>query len=130
MKRQLLKWGMAIFPAILFFSNPLSAATVTWVGGNGDWSNTNDWIPHQVPGTGDSAVISASGTYIVTISNNVQIANLVLGGSAGTQTLSVGSFSLSVGNASTVGTNGILNLNGSTLTGFLVNNGAVNWTNG
>ena len=83
-----------------------------------------------MPGSGDSAVISASGTYTVTANNNVQIANLVLGGTAGTQLLSVGAFSLSVGNGSAVGTNGILNLNGSTLTGFLAVSGAINWTNG
>ncbi len=41
--------------------------TYTWNGVNGDWSVAADWTPNGVPGPGDTADITASGNYTVTI---------------------------------------------------------------
>src|ERR1035438_827239 len=59
MKRQLLKFGMAIFPAILFFSNTVTAATVSWVGGSGSWTNAG-----TINET--NATVNLCGTFVLT----------------------------------------------------------------
>src|ERR1017187_5894757 len=66
MKRQLLKLAMAVFTAVLFFSNAVTAATVSWVGGSGDWTNTANWSTGALPGTNDDVVISPAATITVT----------------------------------------------------------------
>jgi hypothetical protein len=106
------------------------AATVSWRGGTGDWNTATNWSPSQVPGSGDSALITASGTYTVTVNSSVAVSSLTLGGANGKQTLTVSGITLSLANGGTVGSNGILSLSGSTLSGLLAVSGAVNWTNG
>src|ERR1035438_4172396 len=69
MNRDLLKWGMAVFAAVLFFSNTISAATVSWVGGSGDWNTATNWSTGALPGTNDDVVISPLATVTVTHSS-------------------------------------------------------------
>jgi len=53
-----------------------------WIAGvSGNWSDG------EVPGAGDVAVISAAGTYTVTLNDDVDVEGLVLGNESGTQTL-------------------------------------------
>src|ERR1039457_5045466 len=106
-------------------------ATITWTNtSGGSWSVTNNWSPHQVPGAADTALITTSGNYTITLNVNAQVAGLTLGAASGIQTLTVSGSTLSFTNGGTVGTNGVLNLSGSTLTGLLTVNGALNWSNG
>ncbi|HTP09350.1 MAG TPA: hypothetical protein VMP08_13935 [Anaerolineae bacterium] len=51
------------------------AATCTWTGGNGNWSDTSKWSCGLVPGASDSAVV-ANGT--VTLDVPVSIGSLLL----------------------------------------------------
>ena len=77
MKSQLLKLGMAVFAAVLFFSNTISAATVSWVGGSGDWTNTANWSTGILPGTNDNVVISPAATITVTHSAGTHTVNSI-----------------------------------------------------
>ncbi len=59
-----------------------------WIaGGSGDWENADNWSGGAVPGAGDVAMITAAGTYTVTINSDVQVEALVLGNESGAQTL-------------------------------------------
>src|ERR1035438_9499530 len=93
MNRDLLKWGMAVFAAVLFFSNTVNAATVTWVGGSGDWNTVTNWSTGALPGTNDNVLIGSgpaitvthsSGTHTVQSITNQQAFSL----SGGTLTVS------------------------------------------
>jgi hypothetical protein len=110
---------------------PAWGATITWTNtSGGNWSVTNNWSPNQVPGAADTALMTTSGTYAITNNANSQVASLMLGAAAGTQTLTVNGSMLSLANGGTVGAHGILNFSGSTLTGSLTVNGTLNWSNG
>jgi hypothetical protein len=102
------------------------ATNITWtntVGGN--WSVTNNWSPNQVPGISDTAIITNSGTYTVTVTTVVGVSNVFLGSSSGTQALTLSSGSLNATNISTQTTNGAITLAGGTIA-----NATINLTNG
>lgn len=63
------------------FTLTLNAQTkYSWVGGNGDWSNSAKWNPVGVPGILDTAVITIDGNYRVTVDvNNVTVACVKIG---------------------------------------------------
>jgi hypothetical protein len=64
----------------------------SWNGGNGEWSNAGDWSTGSVPTGGDSACISAAGTYTVTLEGDISVGSLTVGGgSSGIQTLAIDS---------------------------------------
>jgi hypothetical protein len=42
------------------------AATVSWVGGSGDWSTPANWSTDSLPGTNDDVVIGAGASITVT----------------------------------------------------------------
>ncbi len=96
---------------------------------NGNWSEATKWSCGHAPGTNDEAIITLAGTYTVTVNANTTVSSLTLGGSSGTQSLTV-SGPLTLNNASTVGTYGALNLSGGTLagSGTLSVSGTMNWT--
>ena len=74
----------------LFLGALLSAraATITWTNAaGGNWGTAANWNPNQVPGASDTALITSSGTYTVTLDSDVTLASLTLGGTSGTQTL-------------------------------------------
>ena len=63
-------WRLSLFIALLcpavFQSR---AADIVWTNpGGGNWTGAANWTPNQVPGAGDNAFITNSGTYTVTIS--------------------------------------------------------------
>ncbi len=109
------------------------AATIIWTNSNGgNWSSVANWSPNQLPGDGDNAMITNNGTYTVTLDASATIASLTLGGASGHQTLTNGGSTLTLTNASTVNTNGILGINGGTLggSGLLTVQGGFKWTSG
>src|ERR1035441_9294626 len=52
-----------LFP---IFLPSLHGATVTWVGGSGDWNTTANWSTGALPGTGDDAVVGPGPAITVT----------------------------------------------------------------
>src|SRR3954465_6314917 len=88
----------------LFFCASVQAADIVWTNlAGGTWGTAVNWSPNQVPTSADTAWITNNGTYTVT--QNVvagAAANLVLGGTSGTQTLNhtAGTFALGDGGSS------------------------------
>jgi hypothetical protein len=109
----------------------LDAATVAWTNtSGGSWSVAANWTPNQVPGSSDDALITAGGTYSVTLDTSPAINSFTLGGTSGQQTLNTSGNSLTAGNPSAVNGNGVLGLNGGSLTGVVGVVGAMIWTGG
>ena len=107
-----------------------SGTTITWTNtAGGSWNLTNNWSPNQIPGASDTALITTSGNYTVTLNVAGQVSTLVVGGASGTQNLTVTGNTLTATNG-TIATNGILNLSNSALAGLLTVNGTLNYTNG
>lgn len=44
----------------------LAAATVTWIGDSGDWSEPTHWSTGALPGPDDDVVIDVPGNFTVT----------------------------------------------------------------
>src|ERR1035441_3934477 len=94
------------------------SATITWANTNGgDWNAATNWSPNQVPVSGDDVIITTNGTYTVTNSSSATLDNLTLGGTNGIQTLILSSLTLN--NAGTVNSNGVLFWNGGEVDGVL-----------
>jgi hypothetical protein len=109
------------------------AATINWTNtAGGNWSVAANWSPNQVPGSSDNAVITANGSYTVTLNTSATVGSLTLGGASGAQTLTNAVNTLTLNNASVVNANGVLALGGGTLSGVgrLTVNGQFNWTGG
>ena len=85
-----------------------------------------------MPGNGDSAVITNSGTYTVRLDVSANLASLSMGGTNGIQTLTNDSQTLTVAGASSLGTNAALGLAGGNVDGAgdLTISGAFIWTGG
>ncbi len=117
------------------FSAPVQAPLVTksWNStASGNWGEATKWTPNGVPAATDDAVITLAGTYTVTLNVSSQVASLTLGGSSGTQTLSMSANTLTIDGASSVSTFGALTENGGTIAGAgnLVINGPFTWGGG
>ncbi len=52
-------------------------ATVTWIGGSGDWDTTNDWSTGALPGPDDDVVIPSGPSITVTHSSGADIVNSI-----------------------------------------------------
>ncbi|MBE9160631.1 putative Ig domain-containing protein [Nodosilinea sp. LEGE 06152] len=84
---------------------------------NGNWSASTNWDT-GVPVTTDTASITLNGLYTVDLDVDTTIVGLALGNTtAGSQTLILNGYTLTLNGASTVNSKGILNFNGGTLTG-------------
>jgi hypothetical protein len=131
-------------------------ATVSWIGGSGDWNNTNNWSTGALPGTNDDVVLNlgpsitvthSSGTHVVhsiqgqqlfvlsggslTVSNSFQTDNTftMSGGTLrGAQLQITGGASLVVSGSATL--DGVTLLSGTLDVGSTVNNVALTVTNG
>ncbi|MFN7965043.1 MAG: hypothetical protein U0V87_05075 [Acidobacteriota bacterium] len=117
------------------FSAPVQAPLVTksWNStASGNWGDATKWTPSGVPTATDDVVITLAGTYTVTLNVSSQVASLTLGGSSGTQTLSMSANTLTLDGASSVTSFGALTQNGGTIAGAgtLVINGPFTWGGG
>ncbi len=136
MKANLSTSGSLAFSTLLllvFDALPIDAATVTWTNlSGGGWNVAANWNPNQVPGSGDTAVITATGTYTVTADTSPTVATLTLGGADGRQTLAHAGQSLTVTGSAAVLPNGVWELNGGGLRceGILTVNGLFLWESG
>ncbi len=88
-------------------------ATIYWKSGQtGSWETAADWSTGAVPGAGDTAIISAAGSYSVDVTAPVTVGALTLNATAAlnlSSSLSVGSLTLDRGH--------LTMLNGSSLSG-------------
>lgn len=111
---------------------PARAGSIVWTNtGGGSWSGSTNWNPNQVPGPSDDAVVTAAGTYTVTLSASVTVGSLTLGGGSGLQTLTNNGNALTLNNPSTVNANGALGWSGGTLSDSnLTVSGTMNWAAG
>ncbi len=101
----------------LNFHTSVQAATLVWTNSAGGlWSNATNWSPNVVPGAADSAVVTNTGTYTITSSGAVTVADLTLGATntAGSPTLLVSAGTFTVTNT-TVASNGVIFLNAGTI---------------
>src|ERR1017187_9880609 len=104
---------ICIFVAGLWFLTFLPAlhgATVTWIGGSGDWNTATNWSTGSLPGTSDNVVIGAGPGITVTHSFGTHTVNSIQNEQA--FVLSGGSLGVS----STVQADGLFSVTGGTLT--------------
>ena len=78
------------------FLGTVMAPVKDWKGGSHDWQVGGQWTPSGVPGSGDDAVIDASGAYTVTIDQNAVAHSLTVNG-AGAKVEIVGGNTLTIG---------------------------------
>jgi hypothetical protein len=110
-------------------------ASNNWTNGSGgNWNGLVNWSLGALPVAADDAFITQNGTYAVLLNIPSTINSLTLGGATGTQTLNISANTLTLNNASTVNSTGILNLAGSTLGGVgsltFAAGSTFNWTGG
>lgn len=53
-------------------------AGAAWNGATGSWTTGSDWSTGTPPGVGDTATLSAPGSYTVTLAGSAAVAGLVL----------------------------------------------------
>ena len=129
-------YSQTLMAALLFALCPsLRAATVTWIGGNGDWGATTNWSTGNLPGSSDDVVIGSGGSITVTHSTGTDMVRsiqsqqpFVLSGgvlSVATSFQAFGGFTLSGGtlqNAALSGSAGLaLIVSSGTFDGVTVN---------
>src|SRR6266853_1700349 len=101
-------WRTVFLIAILSHLSSSRASIVVWTNTSGGlWSALTNWNPNSVPGAGDTAFITNSGTYTVTMDVAATLASLTLGGTNGIQTLSNPSQTLTLNAVSQAGTNAV-----------------------
>lgn len=62
-------------------------ATIIWIDGSGNWNTATAWNADAVPGSSDDAVLSAPGSYTVSITTPITVASIAV--SDGSATVSV-----------------------------------------
>ena len=102
---------------ILISSSTFAQTTYSWNGGSGIWSVATNWTPNGVPTATDNVVITATGTYTVTLDGDSTINNLTIGGTSGVQSLSLSSRTLTINGTGTINDSGSVSLTTSTLAG-------------
>lgn len=105
----------------------LRGSTITWKNAtNGNWSNAANWNPTHVPGPSDTAAITASGTYTVTLDVTADVGGLVLGANDGnTQTLALNGQTFTLAGQATINPGGVIDLSSGTFDGDTNSGGAV-----
>ncbi|MEM6327359.1 MAG: hypothetical protein AAF791_09605, partial [Bacteroidota bacterium] len=84
--------------------------TTSWAAPqSGAWSDDANWT-NGAPGASDTACITETGTYAVTLDRDQDLATLVVGGATGTQTLLLNRTLTSLGEG-TIGANGVVQVN-------------------
>jgi hypothetical protein len=75
-------------------------SSYSWASsGNGDWNKASNWTPQHVPPAGDTALITASGTYTVTSSRENSVETLEMANGA-TLAINADDFNLTKGTGS------------------------------
>jgi hypothetical protein len=135
LKNRLARWRV-LAATFLFVASTASATDLVWVGGSGNWNAAGNWSPAQLPTAADTAIITNTGTYTVTLppGSTGTAGTITVGGTSGTQTLAIDRATLTIGGVSVINANGHLDflVSQSILTGAgnLTVNGTVNWANG
>jgi hypothetical protein len=117
--------------SIVQFTN--AQINYSWVGGtSSSWNETSNWSPAAVPGVNDTALITMDGEYSVVLDVDATVSKIVLGGSTGSQTLSLSNSTLTINGDFEVGANGVLSVTNSTIsgTGSILNSGSLESTQG
>ena len=124
--------GLAVLLAGMHLSGSVEAAQIVWTNTSGGyWNVATNWSPNQVPTSADDALITASGTYTVTLNTSTNINSLALGGASGQQTLVNNGYTLTLNQASVINTNGVVSFVGSLAgTGLLTIQGQFLWNYG
>ena len=87
--------------------------TITWnISGSGSWGTASNWMPAQIPGANDIAIINTASAATITIAAGEQVQSLT---TASTDTLSITSGGLTV-TSGTSALSGPLNMTGGSLT--------------
>ncbi len=91
-----------------------------------------NWSPNQVPGGGDTASVTVSGAYTITLDQDAVIGGLLLGAPRGLQVLTNPASTLTLNGAGLVLTNGALSLGGGQMAGpgLLTVGGLFGWSGG
>lgn len=108
-------------------------ATKTWIGpSSGNWGIAANWSGGTLPTATDIVEIGGTTSVTVTLDISPTVAGLILGGTAGTQSLNINGQTLTLIGLSTVGTHGVVNLTSGTLqgTGEIDISGQLNWNGG
>ncbi len=125
--------GLVVLLAGMHLSGAVQAAQIVWTNtAGGNWNVAANWNPNQVPTSADDAVITASGTYAVTLNTSTNINSLTLGGASGQQTLANNNgYKLTLNQASVINSNGVFALNGIVAgAGLLTVQGQFMWNGG
>ena len=100
-------WWLAALVLLVSLTTP--AATLTWNNpAGGTWSVATNWSPNQVPGAGDSALITLNGMYTVMVDGAITMGSLTLGGSSGQQILATSGNSLTLNEASSANAHSVV----------------------
>ena len=104
--------------AVLTALSMTDALAIKWtgVGKDGQWSTPSNWLPAQVPGSGDFVTIDDSDNKdaVVTLVNPTRIASLALGNSVANSARLIMLNALQVSQSVTVSYNGEIQINSGT----------------
>jgi hypothetical protein len=74
-----------------------SRGQISWNNaGGGNWDSTTDWLPEQIPGPTNTAVVSLAGNYQITLNVAASVESLTFSASSGSQTFSIPSATLTL----------------------------------
>ena len=121
MKIKMTTISSALFAALaLLLAGAVStrAATLTWTNtANGYWNTAANWNPNQVPGSGDTAVITNAGV-TVSLNSSTTVGGIILGTNGpGTVTLSLAGQTLTLNGPLTVNPSGSFTVDSGALGG-------------
>jgi predicted outer membrane repeat protein len=104
--------------------DPACGVAVSWVGGDGVWTNGSMWNTGTPPSRCDDVAISANGDYTVTVDEDIEARTIVVGGGAGTAILSCDAVTVSrstdTGNFHTVAVGAEVHVADCTIDGVVV----------
>src|SRR5690242_1605774 len=106
----------------------VNATNILWTNTfNGNWSDSVNWSPNNVPGASDTAIITNSGTYTVTLDTGTTVGNFILGTTniGGTQTFWINGQTIMVSGQAAVNASGQLHLSRGTFHGGSSGGGAI-----
>ena len=109
------------------------ANVVLWINAaGGAWDVPSNWSSGVVPTAADTVSIGGTGTYTVTVNSGATVGRILLGGSSGTQTLSLAGGAFTLSDSVLVGENGAVVVGGGQLngSGAMVVAGAFTWNAG